>query len=71
MEPVDLRALRRQRGKSLRQMAEEIGGTVNFQILQRAERGISTPRPENQVLIARAYGLDVLVQWPEPDTQAA
>jgi hypothetical protein len=51
-------------------MAAEIGGSVNHSVLQRAEAGI-TPRPNNQLHIAQAYGLDVLAQWPEPDEQAA
>lgn len=49
-------------------MAGEIG--VTTRVLQSAEQG-STPRPENQLLIARAYGFDLLEQWPEPIAGAA
>jgi hypothetical protein len=43
-------------------MAAEIG--VTKRVLQGAERG-AVPHPHNQLRIADAYGLDVLVQWPD------
>jgi hypothetical protein len=43
-------------------MARDIG--VSPRVLQGAERGVM-PKPANQLAIAEAYGLDVLVQWPE------
>lgn len=66
--PVNLRHERRRRGKSLRGMAEEIG--VTKRVLEHAEAG-RTPNASNQLAIARAYGLDVIVQWPDPDEVAA
>lgn len=66
--PVNLRAERRRRGQSLDQAAEESG--VTKRVLQNAELG-GVPRPENQEKIASYYGLDLLVQWPEPDRAVA
>lgn len=66
--PVNLREERRRRGKSIRAMAAEIG--VSTRVLHEAELG-STPRPENALRIATAYGVDVVVQWPEPEPQVA
>jgi hypothetical protein len=48
-------------------MAAEIG--VSPKVLGDAERGV-VPRPANQAAIARAYGLDVVVQWPEEEAAA-
>lgn len=62
--PINLRAERRRRGKSIRRQAEEIG--VSARVLDLAEKG-STPHPANQRLIAEFYGVDVVLQWPEPD----
>lgn len=61
--PVNLRHRRRRSGRSIRQMAAEVG--VSEQCLRTAEAG-GTPMPENQMRIAEAYGLDVVVQWPDP-----
>lgn len=65
---MNLREERRRRGKSSRAMADEIG--VTQRVLLAAERG-ATPRPENALLIATAYGFDVVAQWPEPQEEAA
>lgn len=62
--PINLRDERWRRGKGLRVTAEAIG--VSVKVLRAAERG-GTPQPENAVKIARHYGLDPAVQWPDPD----
>jgi transcriptional regulator with XRE-family HTH domain len=59
---VNLREERRRRGKSIRAMAALIG--VSPRVLGGAERGV-LPQPAHQLAIAEAYGLDVVVQWPE------
>lgn len=64
--PVNLREVRRRRGKSLRVMAAEIG--VTYRVLLSAEQG-RPPLPANQLAIATAYGLDLVIQWPDPSDQ--
>lgn len=61
---VDLRVERLRRGKSIAQMAEEIG--VTPRVLLAAERG-ARPHPQNALKIADAFGVDVLDQWPVGD----
>lgn len=58
--PINLRHARLRRGKSIAQMAKEIG--VSATSLERAEAGRNL-LPENQLKIAQAYGLDVITQW--------
>jgi hypothetical protein len=53
---------------TLQAMADAMG--ITKQILLRAEAG-GVPRVSNQAAIARVYGLDVVVQWPDPDEAAA
>lgn len=65
---MNLREIRRRRGKSYRAMAAEIG--VTPRVLLAAEQG-RTPLPANQLAIATAYGLDLVIQWPDsPDADA-
>lgn len=65
--PVNLRHTRRRRGKSLAQMAEEIG--ICDESLARAERGV-IPRATTQLKIAQTYHLDPVTQWPDPMDEA-
>lgn len=66
--PVDLRAERRNRGKSLAALAAEIG--VTKRVLAGAESG-SQPHPDNALKIATFFDRTVTEQWPTSDTAAA
>lgn len=65
---IDLRAARLRLGLSLTQAAHEIG--VSKRSLHGAENG-TRPHPRNALRIARFYGVDVLVQWPLEERNAA
>jgi transcriptional regulator with XRE-family HTH domain len=59
---VDLRALRLNRGLSIRAAAREMG--IEHMVLQRAEARTTTPRPAHALKIASFYGLQVTDVWP-------
>lgn len=65
-----LKAYRLNRGLSIREAADEIGDPVNFDILQRAEKG-ATPRPKAMKKIADFYEVQVTDIWPVEETAGA
>jgi lambda repressor-like predicted transcriptional regulator len=65
---VDLRAERRNRGKSVAGFAEEIG--VPYHVLRDAEKG-TVPRGDNAVRIAAYFDTTVTEMWPEREEAAA
>lgn len=70
-EPIDLRALRVNRGIGLAEAAQAMG--VHRSILARAESRENVPHPRNAVKIAAFYGLVPTDLWPvaEPEQAAA
>lgn len=70
---ADLTLLRRRKGLSATAAADQMG-LKNNQLLLAAERGESTPRPENALKIAKFYDLEVDEVWDfdlEPEKEAA
>lgn len=61
--PVSLREVRRRKGLLLKDAAEQAG--VSVKVLRAAEKG-TRPMDDNAAKLAALYGLDPLVQWPEP-----
>lgn len=69
MPALNLEAERLRRGKSIPQLAEEIG--IPDYVLRRAEKNGQRPHPENALKIAKFFGVDVLEQWPIREEKAA
>lgn len=67
MSRVNLIEERLRRGKSVAQMAAEIG--IPDHVLRYAEKG-GRPLPENALKIADHYGVDVIAQWPPMERAA-
>lgn len=66
----NLEAERRNRGLTLRELADEIG--IDMHALRRAEQG-GKPHPKNAKLIADHFGVQVTAIWPvsDPEREAA